>query len=123
MSYWSNEFALVLLATCRDILPIAAIIIGFQLLVIRKPLAHPKKTLIGFLYVLLGIAFFLEGLEMALFPLGKLMASQLTTPEFLGINSTRTERSLASLFLGLCFCRQHWFCDGLGRTVPTRCCP
>jgi hypothetical protein len=83
---WSTNFALVLLATCRDILPIAAIIIGFQLLVIRKPLAHPKKTLIGFLYVLLGIAFFLEGLEMALFPLGKLMASQLTTPEFLGIN-------------------------------------
>jgi hypothetical protein len=83
---WSTNFALVLLATCRDILPIAAIIIGFQLLVIREPLAHPKKTLIGFLYVLLGIAFFLEGLEMALFPLGKLMASQLTTPEFLGIN-------------------------------------
>ncbi|MFZ2170223.1 MAG: DUF1538 domain-containing protein [Methylococcaceae bacterium] len=88
MSYWSNQFALVLLATCRDILPIAAVIIGFQLLVIRKPLAHLKKTLIGFLYVLLGIAFFLEGLEMALFPLGKLMASQLTTAEFLGINPT-----------------------------------
>ncbi|MGZ8227464.1 MAG: DUF1538 domain-containing protein [Methylococcaceae bacterium] len=85
MSYWSEQFGLVLLATCRDILPIAAIIIGFQLLVIRKPIAHPKKTLIGFLYVLLGIAFFLEGLEMALFPLGKLMATQLTTPEFLGV--------------------------------------
>lgn len=83
---WISQFALVLLTTCRDILPIAAIIIGFQLLVIRKPLAHPKKMLIGFVYVLLGIAFFLKGLEMALFPLGKLMAAQLTTPEFLGIN-------------------------------------
>jgi hypothetical protein len=82
-----NQFTLVLLTTCRDILPIAAIIIGFQLLVIRKPIAHPKKTLIGFLYVVLGIAFFLEGLEMALFPLGKLMATQLTTPEFLSVNS------------------------------------
>jgi hypothetical protein len=86
MIAWMNHFALVLLTTCRDILPIAAIIIGFQLLVIRKPLAHPKKLLRGFVYVLLGIAFFLEGLEMALFPLGKLMAAQLTTPEFLGIN-------------------------------------
>ncbi len=86
MIAWMNHFALVLLSTCRDILPIAAIIIGFQLLVIRKPLAHPKKLLRGFVYVLLGIAFFLEGLEMALFPLGKLMAAQLTTPEFLGIN-------------------------------------
>jgi hypothetical protein len=83
---WLTHFALALLATCKDILPIAAIIIGFQLLVIRKPLAHLKKTVIGFLYVLLGIAFFLEGLEMALFPLGKLMAAQLTTPEFLGVN-------------------------------------
>lgn len=86
MMVWINQFALVLLTTCRDILPIAAIIIGFQLLVIRKPLAHPKKMLIGFIYILLGIAFFLKGLEMALFPLGKLMAAQLTTPEFLGIN-------------------------------------
>ena len=86
MIEWIIHFALRLLETCRDILPIAAVIIGFQLLVIRRPLPHLKKTLIGFLYVLLGIAFFLEGLDMALFPLGSLMASQLTTPEFLGIN-------------------------------------
>lgn len=84
MIAWLTHFALALLATCRDVLPIAAIIIGFQLLVIRKPLANPKKTAIGFVYVLLGIAFFLEGLDMALFPLGKLMAKQLTSAEFLG---------------------------------------
>jgi Protein of unknown function (DUF1538) len=86
MIEWLIHFALKLLETCRDILPIAATIIGFQLLVIRRPLPHLKKTLVGFLYVLLGIAFFLEGLDMALFPLGSLMASQLTMPEFLGIN-------------------------------------
>jgi hypothetical protein len=86
MIAWCVHFALALLATCRDILPIAAIIIGFQLLVIRKPLPNPKKTLIGFVYVLLGIAFFLEGLDMALFPLGKLMATELTSTEFLGIS-------------------------------------
>ncbi|HEY8036119.1 MAG TPA: DUF1538 domain-containing protein [Methylobacter sp.] len=83
---WSIHFAMKLLETCRDILPIAATIIGFQLLVIRKPLPHPRKTIIGFFYVLLGIVFFLEGLDLALFPLGSLMASQLTTPEFLGVN-------------------------------------
>ena len=98
MIAWSTHFALTLLATCRDILPIAAIIIGFQLLVIRKPLAHPKKTLIGFVYVLLGIAFFLEGLDMALFPLGKLMANQLTTPEFLGINPDQPSLAWQSYF-------------------------
>lgn len=86
---WLQHFALVLLSTCRDILPIAAIIIGFQLLIIRRPLPHPRKTLIGFIYVLLGIAFFLEGLNMALFPLGKLMAVQLTSPEFLGFDASK----------------------------------
>ena len=82
---WIIHFAQVLLDTCWDIAPIAAIIIGFQLLVIRRPLPHPKRTLIGFIYVLLGIALFLDGLEMALFPLGDLMAKQLTAPEFIGI--------------------------------------
>ena len=39
----------------------------------------------GFVYVLIGLAFFLEGLELALFPLGKLMAAQLTDPAFMPI--------------------------------------
>ena len=86
MIEWLVNFALKLLDTCRDFLPIAAVIIGFQLLVIRRPLTNPKKTLVGFVFVLFGIVFFLEGLDMALFPLGKLMAFQLTTPEFLGLN-------------------------------------
>jgi len=89
MIEWIQHFVVALISTCRDILPIAAIIIGFQLLIIRRPLPHTKKTLIGFVYVLLGITFFLEGLDMALFPLGKLMASQLTTPEFLGIDVSK----------------------------------
>jgi Protein of unknown function (DUF1538) len=85
MNAWLLHFAHVIGETCKDVVPIAAIIIGFQLLVIRKPLPNPLKTAIGFLYVLIGIAFFLEGLNMALFPLGDLMAKQLTAPEFLGI--------------------------------------
>jgi hypothetical protein len=75
-----------LLETCRDVIPIAAIIIGFQLLVIRKPLKNPHKTALGFMNVILGITFFLDGLKMALFPLGELMASQLTAPEFLKLS-------------------------------------
>lgn len=86
MIEWLIHLVVELLKTCRDILPIAATIIGFQLWVIRKPIANPRRTLIGFFYVLLGIVVFLEGLDMALFPLGSLMASQLTAPEFLGID-------------------------------------
>ena len=86
MLEWLAHFALKLLETCRNTLPIAAVIIGFQLWVIRKPLAHPKKMVVGVVFVLFGMVFFLEGLDMALFPLGNLMATQLTTPEFLGVS-------------------------------------
>jgi len=71
------------LATLRDVLPIAAIIFGFQFLVIRRPIPNLRRVLVGFLYVLLGLTLFLEGLEQALFPLGRLMARQLTDPAFI----------------------------------------
>lgn len=70
-------------ATIADVLPIALIIVGFQSLVIRRPIANMNRVGFGFLYVLVGLAFFLLGLEMALFPIGKLMAQQLTAPEFI----------------------------------------
>jgi hypothetical protein len=73
----------VLLGTLKDVLPIVAIIFGFQLFVIRKPIPNIKRVLVGFVYVLIGMAFFLVGLQEALFPLGKLMAQQLTNPEFI----------------------------------------
>ncbi|MES9870004.1 MAG: DUF1538 domain-containing protein [Sedimenticola sp.] len=87
------EFFDVLVATIRDVIPIAAIIFGFQFLVLRKPIPNIRQILIGFGFVLLGLAFFLQGLEQALFPLGKLMAEQLTAPEFLGITETAAEIS------------------------------
>ena len=71
------------LSTITDVLPIAVIIFGFQLLVIRQRIPHMKSVLIGFVYVLIGLTLFLVGLEEALFPLGKLMATQLTDPGFL----------------------------------------
>ncbi len=80
---WIEALALAILATVRDVLPIAAVIFGFQLFVIRRPIPNLRRTLLGFGYVLLGLAFFLVGLEKALFPLGKLMAQQLTDPQFI----------------------------------------
>lgn len=81
----------VMLATIWDVFPIAAIIFGFQLLVLRKPIPNLKKILTGFLLVLLGLAFFLEGLDAALFPLGKLMATQLTDPAFIASSGSGGE--------------------------------
>ena len=78
-----QDFPALLFATFFDILPIAIIIFGFQYLVIRKRVKNLKKVLTGMLYVLIGITFFLLGLEEALFPIGRSMAAQLTNPEFL----------------------------------------
>jgi len=72
-----------LVATVWDVLPIVVILFSFQRLAFRKPMPNRKKLFAGFLLVLLGLAFFLEGLEAALFPLGKLMAQQLTDPAFI----------------------------------------
>lgn len=72
-----------LLATLRDVLPIVVILFGFQLLVLRKRIPNLRRVLIGFVYVLFGLTLFLVGLEKALFPIGKLMAQQLTDPAFL----------------------------------------
>ncbi len=72
-----------ILSTVKDVLPIAAIIFGMQFFVIRKPIPNAKRVIIGFIAVIVGLAFFLVGLERALFPLGKLMAVQLTDPDFI----------------------------------------
>ncbi len=73
----------ILLSTCRDVLPIIILITVFQLLILRKPFPHLRRLIIGGIYVVIGLALFLAGLEKALFPLGKIMASQLSDPAFI----------------------------------------
>ncbi len=71
------------LATVNDVLPIAAIIFGFQFAVLRQKPANLRAILFGFVWVLVGLSLFLLGLEWCLFPLGRLMAEQLTDPVFI----------------------------------------
>ena len=71
-----------LLNTIRDVAPIIGLIVGFQIFILRRPIPHPRRVSVGFVYVLLGLTFFLLGLEKALFPIGKVMATQLSSPEF-----------------------------------------
>jgi len=69
-------------ATIVDALPILIILIGFQYLVIRKKLYNLKQISVGFTYILIGLSLFIVGLEQALFPLGKTMATQLVESAF-----------------------------------------
>jgi len=77
------SFGYALLLMLRDVLPIAAILFGFQVLVLRKRIQNPARVGVGMVFVLLGLTLFLQGLDIALFPLGRLMAEQLTAPEFI----------------------------------------
>lgn len=83
-------------ATFADVLPIAIVLLGFQIGVLRQKPRNLSRILIGLLYVLLGLTFFLVGLEKALFPVGKAMARQLTNPEFIGVAPDATVVEWAS---------------------------
>lgn len=78
----------ILLMTIRDIFPIITLIIIFQLFVLRQPIPHLRRLIIGGVYIIIGLAIFLIGLEKALFPIGKIMANQLSDPSLLKGNRT-----------------------------------
>ncbi len=78
------ESGRILLGSATDVLPIAVFLFLFQRVVIGKPMPGGKQIIIGFVFVVVGLACFLVGLEQALFPLGRLMAQKLTDPEFIG---------------------------------------
>ncbi len=77
-----TTFVHSLSSTVKDVFPVALLLLFFQLAVIRKPLPNWKRIAVGFAFVLIGLAFFLDGLETALFPIGKIMARQLSAPQF-----------------------------------------
>jgi len=66
-----------------DVLPIVVFLFAFQWLVIGERMPNGGKIIVGFVFVVVGLGLFLEGLEHSLFPLGRMMAEQLTHPEFL----------------------------------------
>jgi len=82
MSGLAFQLVETMLATLRDVAPIAAILLGFQLGVLRRHIPNLPRVLTGCVFVVVGLAFFLFGLEHALFPIGKGMAARLTDPEF-----------------------------------------
>jgi len=77
-----KELGITFLNTIRDVTPIVVLIAVFQVLIIKKSIPNLKKVVIGVALVVFGLTFFLMGLEKALFPLGELMAKQLSKPDF-----------------------------------------
>ena len=63
-----------LLGSARDLAPIVVVIAFFQLVVLRQPIDNLANLLGGLLLVLCGLALFIRGLELGLFPIGESMA-------------------------------------------------
>jgi hypothetical protein len=57
-----------------DLAPILTVVLLFQILVIRQPVADVFSLITGTLFVVLGLTLFIQGLELSLFPLGESMA-------------------------------------------------
>jgi hypothetical protein len=62
------------LNSARDLASIIAVITFFQLIVLQQPIPNAGEILGGVLLVMLGLTFFIRGLEMGLFPIGETMA-------------------------------------------------
>lgn len=69
------ELARAITGSARDLVPILLVVLFFQLAVLRQPLPNLAETGAGILMVLLGLTFFLKGLEQGLFPLGESIAT------------------------------------------------
>ena len=100
-------FLKALLGSCKDLLPIILVIAFFQFAVLQQPMPNIGDILVGLALVVLGLTFFIYGLEMGLFPIGESMAqafakkgsiSWLLTFAFcLGFGTTVAEPSLIAV--------------------------
>ena len=62
-------------ASGRDLLPIVAVVAGFQIFVLQQPIPDFLGVVTGTLLVLFGLTLFMQGLDAGLFPIGESMAT------------------------------------------------
>lgn len=95
----NNRLFRLIISSCFDLAPILIVVLVFQLVVIQQPISNVAELIIGSLFVVLGLTFFMLGLEQSLFPIGESMANAFARK--------------GSLFWLLLFA----FCLGFGTTV------
>jgi hypothetical protein len=96
-----------LLSVAKDVAPILVVIFFFQYIIIKKPVAHLHKIVVGIGLVILGLYAFILGLEMGLFPIGETIAFQLTAMKnntliylfafLIGFSTTMAEPALLAI--------------------------
>lgn len=74
---WARNFTTLLrriAGALRDLAPIIVVIAFFQIVVIQQPFPNLAGVAIGLVCVVAGLALFIQGLELGLFPLGEAIA-------------------------------------------------
>ena len=100
-------FFKALIGSCKDLLPIVLVIAFFQFVILQQPMPNVGDIFVGLIFVVLGLTFFIYGLEMGLFPIGESMAQAfarkgsivwlLTFAFCLGFGTTVAEPSLIAV--------------------------
>lgn len=78
---FSGEF----LKALKNLMPIVIVVVMFQLLVFKAMPDDPLTLVAGLLIVAVGIALFLHGLDLSIFPVGKNLANQFVRRGALGL--------------------------------------
>ncbi|MBL6985593.1 MAG: DUF1538 domain-containing protein [Methylobacter sp.] len=71
---FKNPFIKQLFSSFLDLVPILAVVLIFQVFIIRQPIPDVGSLIGGTLFVILGLTLFVQGLEQSLFPIGEAMA-------------------------------------------------
>ncbi len=90
-----------------DLLPIILVVTFFQLVVLQQPFPNLGGVIFGMVLVVFGLMFFIEGLEIGLFPIGENLSYALakkgsvfwlmTFSFFLGFSTTIAEPALIAV--------------------------
>ena len=99
MAAFRNRFIIQIFRSFTDLIPMLAVIVIFQYLVIKHPIPDLANLISGTLLIVLGLTLFIQGLEQSLFPIGESMAQSFAQK--------------GSLFWLLCFA----FCLGFSTTI------
>ncbi|NMT62377.1 DUF1538 domain-containing protein [Marinobacter orientalis] len=74
--FYIRAFGESLLHALKNLLPIVVVVVFFQLVVLQQMPDNTLGMAFGLLIVAVGIALFLQGLELSIFPVGKSLSNQ-----------------------------------------------
>jgi hypothetical protein len=74
--FYLTSFGHSLLHALKNLLPIVVVVVFFQLVILQQVPDNLASMTIGLLIVAVGVALFLQGLELSIFPVGKSLSNQ-----------------------------------------------